>query len=74
MPHVIGIRVGQPLEISNDDTTLHTVHGMGKSNQEFNFSQPLPGIKNTVALTTAEVLMPIEVRRPPVDARLHGRR
>ena len=49
MPHVIGIRVGQPLEISNDDTTLHTVHGMGKSNQEFNFSQPLPGIKNTVA-------------------------
>jgi len=60
VPHVIGIRVGQPLEISNDDTTLHTVHGMGKSNQEFNFSQPLPGIKNTVALTTAEVLMPIK--------------
>ena len=39
---------------------MHTVHGMGHSNQEFNFSQPLPGIKNTVALTTTEVLMPVK--------------
>ena len=60
VPHVAGIRAGQPLEISNDDSTMHTVHGMGHSNQEFNFSQPLPGIKNTVALTTTEVLMPVK--------------
>ncbi len=60
VPHVAGIRAGQPLEISNDDSTMHTVHGMGHSNQEFNFSQPLPGIKNTVALTTTEVLLPVK--------------
>ena len=60
VPHVAGIRAGQPLEISNNDSTMHKVHGMGHSNQEFNFSQPLPGIKNTVALTTTEVLMPVK--------------
>jgi hypothetical protein len=60
VPHVAGIRAGQPLEISNDDSTMHTVHGMGRSNQEFNFSQPLPGIKNTVALTTSEVLLAVK--------------
>jgi len=60
VPHVAGIRVGQPLQISNDDSTMHTVHGMGHSNQEFNFSQPLAGIKNTVSLTTPEVLLPVK--------------
>jgi hypothetical protein len=60
LPHVAGLRVGQPLEISNDDSTMHTVHGMGRSNQEFNFSQPVTGIKNTVSFTTPEVLMAVK--------------
>jgi hypothetical protein len=60
VPHVLGVRVTQPLEISNDDRTMHTVHGVGKSNSEFNFSQPLPGLKNTVAFTTSEVLLPVK--------------
>jgi hypothetical protein len=60
MPHVVGIRAGQPLVISNDDSTMHSVHGLGRSNQEFNFSQPLPGLTNTVAMTTPEVLVPVK--------------
>jgi hypothetical protein len=60
VPHVVGVRVTQPLVISNDDNTMHNVHGMGRSNREFNFGQPVPGLKNTVAFTTPEVLMPLK--------------
>ena len=60
MPHVIGIRVGQPLQIVNDDNTMHNVHGMPEQNQEFNFGQPLPGMKNTVTFTVPEVLVPFK--------------
>jgi hypothetical protein len=60
VPHVLGLRVSQPLEISNDDNTMHNVHGMGKANREFNYGQPLAGIKNSVTFTTPEVLMSVK--------------
>jgi plastocyanin len=60
IPHVIGIRVGQPLQIVNDDNTMHNVHGMGETNQEFNFGQPVAGMKSTVTFTAPEVLVPLK--------------
>ena len=60
VPHVVGVRVGQPLEIVNSDNTLHNVHGMPESNREFNQGQPVAGMKNTVAFTTPEVLIPFK--------------
>src|SRR6187455_811322 len=33
-PHVLGIQIGQPLQIVNSDDTLHNVHGLAKSNKE----------------------------------------
>ena len=60
VPHVVGVRVSQPLEVVNDDNTLHNVHGMGQANRQFNFGQPVPGLKNTVAFTVPEVLLPIK--------------
>ena len=59
-PHVLGIRVGQPLQIVNDDNTMHNVHGMPETNQEFNFGQPLAGMKSTVTFTAPEVLVPFK--------------
>lgn len=56
-PHVLGVRVGQPLEISNSDATVHNVHGMARANREFNFSQPLPNLKNTATFTAPEVMV-----------------
>ena len=60
LPHVLGIQVGQPLEIRNDDSTLHNVHALGKSNAEFNQGQPLKGMKNIHTFTTKEVMVPFK--------------
>lgn len=60
VPHVLGVRVGQPLQIANSDNTLHNVHGMPQTNREFNFGQPLAGVKQDVTFTVAEVLIPFK--------------
>jgi hypothetical protein len=60
VPHVVGVRVTQPLEVSNSDQTLHNVHGMPQTNREFNQGQPVAGMKNTVAFTAPEVMIPFK--------------
>ena len=60
IPHVTGVRVGQPLQIINDDNTLHNVHGMPETNQEFNYGQPMAGISTPVTFTAPEVLIPFK--------------
>ena len=56
-PHVLGLRANQPLDVINSDNTLHNVHAMPETNQEFNQGQPVPGMKNTVRFTAPEVLI-----------------
>jgi hypothetical protein len=60
IPHVVGVRTTQPLEIINDDATLHNIHGMPKSNPEFNQGQMVQGLKNDFTFRTAEVLIPLK--------------
>ncbi len=57
LPHVLGIRTGQPLEIVNSDSTLHNVHASGNVNQGFNFGQQIQGITNTRTFTAPEVMV-----------------
>lgn len=59
-PHVLGLRVTQPLEVSNSDETMHNVHGMPETNREFNQGQPVIGMKNTVVFTAPEVMIPFK--------------
>lgn len=45
VPHVLGVQVGQELEVLNSDPTLHNVHSLSKINPQFNFAQPIRGMK-----------------------------
>ena len=56
-PRVVGLRVGQPLEILNSDSTLHNVHAMPMQNQEFNQGQPVQGMRMTKTFTAPEVMV-----------------
>ena len=56
-PRVVGVRVGQPLEIVNSDPTLHNVHALPMANQEFNQGQPFQGIRMTKTFTAPEVMV-----------------
>lgn len=60
IPHVFGVRVGQPIEISNSDPTLHNIHATPKNNPEFNNGQPIQGMKMTHTFKAAEVMVPFK--------------
>jgi hypothetical protein len=56
-PRVLGIRVNQPLEMSNSDPTFHNVHALPATNREFNhgLAPGLPAMRSTFA--TPEVMV-----------------
>ena len=54
-PHVHAVMVGQPLEIKNDDATLHNVHAMPNVNSQFNEGQPVQGMVSTKKFDKAEI-------------------
>jgi plastocyanin len=60
VPRVIGVQVGQQVEIRNSDPLLHNVHGEGAINQGFDYGQPLQGIKTSHTFTTREVMVPVK--------------
>ena len=57
MPHAFGIQANQPLEIVNNDSTLHNINAKPKANQPFNVAQPVKGMKTTKKFTTPEVMV-----------------
>jgi plastocyanin len=59
-PHVLGIQVGQTLDILSSDNTLHNVHAMPEQNREFNKAHQLAGIKHTHVFSTREVMVPFK--------------
>jgi plastocyanin len=59
-PRVLGVQVGQALEIANSDPTLHNVHAVPMSNQEFNMGYPIQGMKHAHTFSTKEVMVPFK--------------
>ena len=60
VPHVTGVRVGQPLIIENNDPLMHNVHGLGKRNKEFNYAQSKKGMKNEEIFRRPEVMLELK--------------
>jgi len=59
-PHVLGLQVGQTLEIRNSDSTLHNMHAIPENNREFNKALNLQGLNHTHTFSTAEVMIPFK--------------
>lgn len=57
LPRVLGVRVGQPLEVVNSDPLLHNVRSEAEINQPFNQGQPVQGMKFSHTFTTREVMV-----------------
>jgi plastocyanin len=60
VPRVLGVRVGQPLQIRNGDPLLHNVRSDSEINQPFNQGQPVQGMVFTHTFTTREVMVPVK--------------
>ena len=59
-PHVLAVRVGQKLEIVNNDPTLHNIHALPTGNQEFNTGQPIQGMKTEHVFNAKEIMVPFK--------------
>lgn len=59
IPHVMGIRVGQTLNIINSDATLHNIHAIPEVNAEFNMGQPMQGMEFERTFDQPEVMVPM---------------
>ena len=61
-PHIFGMMVNQPLEITNSDPTLHNIHSLPKTsgNTSFNIAQPNKGMKTTKTFAKPEVMVKIK--------------
>ncbi len=60
LPHVIGLQVGQELNILNSDQTLHNIHATPSANAEFNIGQPVKGMSTTRTFDAVEVMVPFK--------------
>jgi len=58
-PHVMGVQVGQPLQIVNSDPVGHNIHPVPKENRGFNLSQPKQDMKSEKTFTQPEVMIPV---------------
>ncbi len=56
-PRVVGVRVGQPLQVLNSDPLLHNVRAEAAINQPFNQGQPARGMRYSHTFSTDEVMV-----------------
>lgn len=65
VPHVVGIQVGQTLEVSNSDPTLHNVHPLPRANVEWNKSQAAGAGVIAETFSKPEFMIPVKCNIHP---------
>lgn len=64
-PHVLGIMVGQPLQVETLDPTTHNIHVAGEANRDWNVTQQ-PGSPSVIRrFTKPEVMIPVHCNEHP---------
>jgi len=64
-PHVMGVMVGQNIEIKNDDPTTHNIHPTPANNREWNESQPPKAAPLEKNFGREEVMLPVKCNQHP---------
>lgn len=64
-PRVLGVMVGQELEISNNDPSMHNVHPIPKNNREWNTSQAPKGEKIVKQFDKEDIMIPFKCNVHP---------
>ena len=59
-PHVLGVQVNQPVQITNSDPVTHNIHPMAVSNREWNHSQGPGDPAMTRRFTKPEIMIPVK--------------
>jgi len=58
-PRVVGMRLGQTLQVRNDDQLLHNVHSSSAVGNSFNIAQPIAGMVYSFTPKSEEVMVKI---------------
>lgn len=66
-PHVIAVRVGQPVEFRNSDPTMHNIHTMpaADGNAALDMSQGPKGKPQVKTFSKPEIMMPVRCNNHP---------
>lgn len=64
-PHVLGMMVGQKLQILNSDNTMHNVHPSAKVNEGWNLSQAEHAQPAETTFQKPELMMPVQCNVHP---------
>jgi plastocyanin len=65
VPHVIGVRVGQQLQVLNSDPALHNIHAMPRENEGWNLSQYPGGSAIEKTFDKPELMIPVQCNNHP---------
>jgi plastocyanin len=64
-PHVLGVMMGQNIEIKNDDQTTHNIHPTPQANREWNESQPPAAAPIEKSFAREEIMLPVKCNQHP---------
>jgi plastocyanin len=59
-PRVVGVRVGQPLQVKNSDELMHNVHSLSTRGNGFNVSEPKAGMVQQFRLKDEETMLRVK--------------